>query len=395
MVIYNFDKIVDRKGSNCVKHDLNKVIFGEEDLLPMWVADMDFNTPPFIMDAISKRISHPVMGYSFKPDSYNIAIQTWLKSRLNWDVETFEISFSPGVVPGLLIALTAFTNPGDKVIVQSPVYFPFFTTIEENGRELINNPLVEKDNYYTMDFEHLKSIIDDNTKAIFICNPHNPVGRVWTKDELNELVEICYSKNIKIFSDEIHSDIIIKPNKHIPLASLSDKAAEITITFMAPSKTFNVAGLSTSFVVIQNEELFKRYDKELKAYHLYIGNIMGNVATEAAYSPEGAVWVDEMIDYISANINYVDNFIKENIPQVKMQIPEATYLLWLDMRSLNMSNDELSDFCVKKAKLGLNQGHIFGAGGNGYMRINVATSKEIVIEAMNRLKTAIDSIPNS
>ena len=395
MITYNFDNITDRKGTNCVKYDLNKVIFGEEDILPMWVADMDFSTPPFIMDAIAKRISHPVMGYSFKPDSYNIAIQTWLKTRLDWNIKPSEISFSPGVVPGLLIALTAFTNPGDKVIVQSPVYFPFFTTIEENGRKLVHNPLLEKDNYYTMDFEHLRSTIDDETKAIFICNPHNPVGRVWTKEELNELVEICYSKNIKIFSDEIHSDIIIKPNKHIPLASISKKAAEITITFMAPSKTFNVAGLATSFVIIQNEELFTQYDKELHSYHLYMGNVIGNVATEAAYSPEGAVWVDEMVAYISDNIDYIDSFIKSNIPQIKMRKPEATYLLWLDMRALNITNEELSDFCIKKAKLGLNQGHIFGEQGSGYMRINVATSKRTVIEAMSRLKKALDQSFNS
>jgi len=389
---YNFNNIIDRNNTNSVKYDLTKVIFGTDDLIPMWVADMDYNTPPFIMGAIENRIKHPILGYSFRPDSYNNAIKYWLKTRYQWNIKASQISFSPGVVPGLMMAMTAFTGVGEKVIVQPPVYFPFFTTISENNRELVFNPLQEKDNFYTMDFDNLKSMIDSKTKAIFICNPHNPVGRSWKREELEQLVEICYSNDIKIFSDEIHSDFIVKPNKHIPLASISEKAAKITVTIMAPSKTFNMAGLSTSFVVIQNEEMLKKYNKELESYHLRQGNIFGTVAAEAAYSEDGALWVDEMMDYITENINYVESFIINKIPRIKLEKPEATYLLWLNMKDFGMSNQELADFFTYKVRVGINNGNIFGPGGDGYIRLNVATSKEIVEEAMERLEKAIGGL---
>jgi cystathionine beta-lyase len=390
MLKYNFNKITNRKGSNSVKYDLLKPLFGKADITPMWVADMDFDTPPFILDAIKTRLQHPILGYSYRPESFNDSIIYWLEERHNWKINKTHISFSPGVVPGMLMAMTAVTNPNDKVIVQTPVYFPFFTTIEDNGREMLKNPLKEKDGYYTMDFEHLQSIIDEETKAIFISNPHNPVGRAWNSDELKQLVDICYANNVMILSDEIHSDIIIKPHKHTPIASISEKAAEITITIMAPSKTFNIAGLSTSFVVIQNEELMKKYNKELNAYHLLQGNIFGNVASEAAYSLQGAEWVDEMVDYVSGNIDYVCDFIQENIPKIKVLKPEATYLLWLDMREFGMNNKELADFFVNKAGIAVNQGDIFGVEGEAYVRMNVATSKDVVVEAVRRLEEEVE-----
>jgi len=386
---YNFNKITNRKDSNSVKYDLLKPLFGKEDLIPMWVADMDFDTPPFILDAIKERMQHPILGYSYRPKSHNDSIIYWLKERHNWVIEDSQISFSPGVVPGMLMAMMAFTNPNDKVIVQTPVYFPFFTTIEENNREMLKNPLKEVDGYYTMDFEHLESIIDDKTKAIFISNPHNPVGRAWKKEELEQLVDICYANNVMILSDEIHSDIIIKPNKHIPIASISEKAAEITITIMAPSKTFNIAGLSTSFVVIQNKDLLKKYNHQLDAFHLLQGNIFGNIASEAAFSHQGAVWVDEMVDYVSGNIDYVCDFIQNNIPRIKVLKPEATYLLWMDMREFGMNNIELKDFFVNKVGIAVNQGDIFGVEGEGYVRLNIATSRDVVVEAMVRLKEEV------
>jgi cystathionine beta-lyase len=386
----NFDNITDRRNTNCVKFDLTKELFGTDDIIPMWVADMDFNTPPFILKAIEKRVQHPILGYSFRPESYYEAISFWLRTRYSWDVKPSQISFSPGVVSGLMMAMTAFTNPDDKVIVQPPVYFPFFTTIKENNRELVYNPLNENNGYYSMDFDNLKSIIDNKTKAIFISNPHNPVGRAWKKEELQQLVEICYSNDIMIFSDEIHSDFVFRPNNHTPLASISREAAKITVTIMAPSKTFNMAGLSTSFVVIKNKKNLMRYNKELESYHLRQGNIFGTVATEAAYSEEGAQWVDELTEYISENIDYVYSFINANIPQIGIRKPESTYLLWLNMKAFGFKNKELSDFFTYKVKIGVNKGVIFGPGGNGYVRINVATSKAVVKEAMTRLKVAID-----
>ncbi len=390
MIKYNFDNIVDRKNTNSVKYDLIKEVFGTDDLIPMWVADMDFNTPPFILNAMEKRIKHPILGYNFRPESYNNAIKYWLKTRYDWDVDSAQLTFSPGVVSGLMMAMTAFTNPGDKVIVQPPVYFPFFTTIKENKRKLVYNPLTVNNEFYSMDFDNLKDIIDNETKAIIISNPHNPVGRAWKKYELQQLVDICYTHGILIFSDEIHSDFVFSPHKHIPIASISIKAAEITITIMAPSKTFNMAGLSTSFVVIQNDKNLKRYNKELEAYHLLQGNIFGTVGAEAAYSQEGAQWVDEIVSYIDENIDYVVNFISTNIPQIELRKPEATYLLWLNMKAFNFTSKGLSDFFTNKVKLGVNKGVIFGPGGDGYVRINVATSRAIVKEAMLRLKIAIE-----
>ena len=387
---YNFNKITNRKDSNSVKYDLLKPLFGKENLIPMWVADMDFDTPPFVLDAIINRLQHPILGYSYRPESFNESIVYWLKERHNWDIDKSQISFSPGVVPGMLMAMMAFTKPEDKVIVQTPVYFPFFTTIEKNNREMLKNPLKEVDGFYTMDFIHLESIIDDRTKAIFISNPHNPVGRAWNKEELEQLVDICFANNVMILSDEIHSDIIIKPSKHIPIASISKKAAEITITIMAPSKTFNIAGLSTSFVVIQNSKLMKKYNHQLDAFHLMQGNIFGNIASQAAYSTQGAEWVDEMVNYISGNINFACNFIQNNIPRIKLQKPEATYLLWLDMKEFGMSNLELKNFFVNTVGIAVNQGNIFGIEGKGYIRMNIATSRELVEEALKRLKEELE-----
>ncbi len=388
---YNFEKTINRKNTNSVKHDLLEKLYGKEDLIPMWVADMDFDTPPFIFDAINERAKHPILGYTFRDERYNLNIVDWLEKRHNWKINAQQISFSPGVVPGLLMALEAVSDIGDEIIVQTPVYFPFFTTIKKNGRIMLNNPLRENDGNYSMDFDNLKSLVTPKTKAIIISNPHNPVGRVWTLQELNELVNVCYANDIKIISDEIHSDIVFAPNKHIPISSISEKSAEISMVFMAPSKTFNIAGLSTSFVVIENKELFNKYEKRLDALHLWQGNIFGNVATQAAYSPKGAEWLGEMLGYLEGNIDYVIDFINEKIPKISVHKPEATYLLWFDMREYGMSHKELSDFFTNEVGIAVNQGRIFGNGGDGYVRLNVATSREIIMQVMGKLEKAIKS----
>ena len=385
---YNFDKTVERKGTNSVKYDMLKEVFGREDVLPMWVADMDFETPDFVLSAISNRLQHPVLGYSHRPESFYKAVALWMKNRFDWVVNPSEISFSPGVVTGLFLAMKAFTKPGDKIVVQPPVYFPFFTTIKANERKIVYNQLRENQGYYTMDFKDLKSRIDAQTKMIFISNPHNPVGRAWKKEELKTLVEICDANDILIVSDEIHSDLVFAPHKHIPIASLSDKAAAITFTLMAPSKTFNMAGLSTSMMIVQNQKLLRAYNRQMEATHLNQGNIFGTVAAEAAYS-YGAEWVDEMKDYLQTNINYVEDFITRYLPQIKMQKPEATYLLWLDMKSLEYTDAQLFDLFVNQAGIAINKGAMFGLGGGGYIRMNIAMPKQMVMEAMEKLKSAI------
>ena len=387
---YSFDNTTYRKGTNSVKHDLLRKLYGKEDLIPMWVADMDFDTPPFIFEAIVERAKHPILGYTFRDESYNLNIVEWLQKRHQWKIESRQISFTPGVVPGLLMAIEAVSEIGDEIIVQTPVYFPFFTTIKQNGRIMLNNPLKEVDGNYSMDIDNLKSIITPKTKAIIISNPHNPVGRVWTLKELNELVDICYANDIKIISDEIHSDIVFAPNKHIPISSISDKAAEISMVFMAPSKTFNIAGLSTSFVVIENKVLFAKYEQRLDALHLRQGNIFGNVATQAAYSIQGAEWLGEMLIYLEESIDYVIDFINKRIPKISVNKPESTYLLWLNMKEYGMSHEQMTDFFINDVGIAINQGKMFGSGGDGYIRLNVATSREIIMQALHKLEMAIN-----
>ena len=385
---YNFDQLIDRTTSSAVKYDLRKVYFGKADVIPLWVADMDFASPECIRNALTERANHEIYGYSLKPDGYNASIQKWLSKNHAWEIPKISISFSPGVVPGLVLSILALTNPGDKIIVQTPVYFPFFISIEENEREMVINPLKESNGYYEMDFEDLKSKIDSKTKMILLSSPHNPVGRVWKKEELKELVDICVANDIIIVSDEIHADLVFAPHKHIPIASISEKAKQQTLTFMAPSKTFNIAGLSTSFVIIGNENLRKKYNAILSSFHLFQGNVFGNVATEAGYN-KGKDWLEQMLEYTEGNINFVSSFLKKKIPQVHFLKPEGTYLLWIDFKALGMNDDELKEFLVHKAGIGLNSGNIFGENGSGYMRMNVACPRVLLEKALNQLKDAI------
>lgn len=385
---YNFDKIISRDHTNSVKYDLREMYFQKNDVIPMWVADMDFETPDFIRDAIKERAKHPIYGYSIRPDSYFQSIIDWLDKRHNWKIKQEEISFSPGVVPGFTLAILAYSQPGDQVVVQPPVYFPFFQAVEDTGRKLLHNQLLEKDNYYTIDFDDLeKKLSEEKTRLLLISSPHNPVGRVWSEDELNRMTDLCIKHNVILLSDEIHADLIFEPNKHIPTALSSDNAKDHCVTFMAPSKTFNVAGLSTSFLIIQNEKLKEKYEATLSAYHLGLGNVFGNVGLEAAFS-HGSEWLKQLIKYLKDNIQLVADFLQEEFPQITMLKPEATYLLWLNCKSLNLNDEELNDFFIKDAGLGLNNGSIFGLGGSGYMRMNVACPRSIVEEALDQLKIA-------
>lgn len=387
--MYNFDKIIERANTNSVKFDLRKQYFGKEDVIPLWVADMDFETPDFIREAIIQRTEHPIYGYSIKSAGYFKSIINWLKDRHSWQVKKEEISFSPGVVPGFTLAILAYSKPGDQVVVQPPVYFPFFQSVEDNGRKLIHNQLIEKDNYYTIDFEDLeKKLSHPKTTLLLISSPHNPVGRVWSKEELTKMVDLCKKHQVLLLSDEIHGDLVFKEYQHIPTSSISKDAKDICITFMAPSKTFNVAGLSTSFLVIQNPELKKKYDDILQAYHLGMGNIFGAVALEAAFT-KGHQWLNELMSYLQTNVDYVADFLKTNIPQITFQKPEATYLLWLNCKSLNLDAEALNKMFIEEAALGLNAGFIFGPGGDGYMRMNVACPKSVLEKAMPQLNSAI------
>ncbi|MEN8119174.1 MAG: PatB family C-S lyase [Bacteroidota bacterium] len=383
--MWNFDEIISREKTNSVKYDLRSKLFDSEDLIPMWVADMDFKTPPFIVDAIKKRAEHEIYGYTFRNDSFYESVIYWMNYKHNWQVKKNWITFSPGVVPALALSVLAFTKPGDKIITQPPVYFPFFSSVKNNGRQLVYNQLKYDNGNYHFDFEDLKKNIDSRTKMILISNPHNPVGRAWSKKELTELAEICLENNILMISDEIHSDLVFKPHKHMPLASISKKIANNTISTFAPSKTFNVAGLSSSVIIISNQKLKATYDNFLDDLHLGNGNVFGNVALESAYF-NGAEWLDSLMDYLQGNITLVKDFINKPGIKIKMEIPQSTYLLWLDFRDYGLSKDDLQKRLVHNAKVGLSPGELFGYGGEGFQRMNIACPRSILREALANLE---------
>jgi cystathionine beta-lyase len=389
--MWNFDEPAGREGTDCIKYDRREGTFGVKDVIPMWVADMDFNTPDFIVESLQKRLEHPIYGYSFRSTEYFQSMIRWIKSRHNWSVEKEWISFCPGIVPALNFCTLAFTQTGDNIIVQPPVYFPFFSAAESHGRNLIYNRLTESEGTWSMDFDSLARGIDSKTKMIIISNPHNPVGRVWTPEELNRLADICLKHNIVIISDEIHCDLILPGFTHTPMASLSEEIAENTVTLIAPSKTFNIAGLSTSSVIIQNPVLRKSFNRIVENLHIGNGNIFGNMASIAAYS-HGHEWLDSLLDYIDNNVEFVKNYCSKMIPEIIPVQPEATYMIWLDCRKLGMSGKDLQNFFVTKAGVGMNEGSTFGPGGEGFMRMNLGATHQTVMRAMEQIEKAIASI---
>jgi cystathionine beta-lyase len=383
---YNFDEKVKREGTNCIKYDFRKDVFGKEDVLPLWVADMDFKTPDFIIDALRKRLDHEILGYTFRPESYHEAIVNWMQRRHGWTIQKEWISFSPGVVAGLTLAIESFSAPGDEVVLQPPVYSPFFDSIRLTNRSLVENPLKMVNNRYTFDLDDLKQKVTNKTKLLLLCNPQNPGGMVWTPDELSALANFCIEHKILVISDEIHSDLIFGGYRHIPFATLSEEVAGNCVVCMAPSKTFNVAGLSTSFLVIPNKRLYTAYERSLRIPHLHMGNLFGTAALEAAYT-YGDDWLAQLMDYLWGNYLFLEAYLKANLPEVAVMKPEATYLIWLDFSSLGLSDDQINGKIVE-AGVGLNRGIQFGKQGSGYMRINIGCPRAILTEALERLVQA-------
>lgn len=385
---FDFDHPINRVGTNSVKYDLREKIFGHPDVLPLWVADMDFASPEPVLNAIKERMEHPVLGYTFRDNSYYDAVIQWMKIRHNWKIQRNWISFSPGVVSGLACAIQAFTQPGDQVIIQTPVYTPFFSVVKDQGRELLCNKLIFKNGHAYIDFENLEQIVSPKTKLMILCNPHNPCGRVWTMEELKTLGDFCLRHNILVFSDEIHSDLVFAPAKHVPFASFSEALALNSISFFSPSKTFNLAGLSTSYLVIPDDSKFKKFQDLTETLHLYNGNIFGNIALEAAYN-QCTSWLEELLLYLEGNIGFTTKFLQQQIPAIVPFKMEATYLMWLDFKSLGMKDADLHHFLIHKAGLGLSKGSDYGAGGEGFMRLNVACPRETLERALQLLAKAI------
>ena len=386
---WNFDESASREGTNCVKYDLRKEVFGRSDVIPMWVADMDFLSPPFISDAVLSRAAHKVYGYSFRPEGYYKSIIDWNIRRHAWTIDKESIIFCPGVVPALNFCTLTFTEPDDCIIIQPPVYFPFFPAVDSHGRTLIMNQLIESDGLWKMDFDDIREKMKQHPAMIIISNPHNPAGRAWRKEELSELVSICYDNNVVILSDEIHCDLVLPRYKHIPVATISNKAEEITVTCIAPSKTFNLAGLSTASVIIPNPELRTKFSSFTEKLHVSGGNLFGTVASEAAYR-YGDEWLDELLLYLEGNSNLVIEYCRDAIPGIIPVRPEATYLMWLDCRGLGMSGKDLMDFFVNRAGVGMNEGSTFGPGGEGFMRMNIGCPRSTVLKALGQIRSAVN-----
>ena len=389
MKTYDFDKVVERKGTGAIKTDALGKVYGKDDLIPLWVADMDFETPDFIVEALKKRMEHPVFGYTALPDNYWETVSRWIEERHGWKTECSWMTFIPGIVKGIGMAVNALLEKDEKVIIQPPVYHPFRLIPQKNGREVVFNPLRQmEDGTYEMDFENLEAVCDERCRMLILSNPHNPAGIVWTRETLERLAEFCHSRGIIVISDEIHCDMALFGNRHIPFASVSEKAAQCSITFGAPSKTFNIAGIVSSYAIVPDEKLRERFFKWLEASELSAAHLF---ATMAAFN-HGEEWRQQMISYIEGNIRFIEDFCAENLPQIKPLRPQASFLVWLDCRGLGLGHDDLIDLFVNKAGLALNDGEMFSPGGEGFMRLNVGTSRKILEQAMNRLQDSVRSI---
>lgn len=379
-----FDKTIQRRGTNSVKWDLHK----DDDLLHLWVADMDFAAPQAIQDALRQRVEHGVFGYTFGSEDLYRAIIHWTKERYAWSIERNFIVLTPGVVPALGVAVQAFTAPGEKVLVQSPVYAPFFDMVTKNGREVVINPLIVQNDRYEMDWEDLESKFKQGVRLMILCSPHNPVGRVWTKEELQRLGKLCIEYDVIIVSDDIHADIIFSGHVHTPLASLSDDLAARTITCIAPSKTFNIAGLQASASIIPNQELREQFAKVLQQQGFYSLNLFASTAMETAYT-SCEDWLDDLLVYLEENARFAYEYIQNEIPEIKSYQPEGTYLLWVDCSQLGLSKEERINLLQKKGRIVVEPGEKFGPGGEGFIRLNLGCPRSILKEALVRLRDTV------
>ena len=391
MKIYDFNAPIDRRGTHCVKFDALKDMYGRDDLLSLWVADMDFATPDFIIDALKRRLDHHVLGYPVQYDGYWQSVVNWIYNHHGWQVQREWMRYIPGIVKGIGMVVNVFTQPGDKIIIQPPVYHPFRLVPEHNGREIVMNPLRREGDSYTMDFEQLEQIIDDKCRILILANPHNPIGITWDRATLTRLADIAVKHNLIVISDEIHCDMALYGNKHIPFASVSENAARCSITFGAPSKTFNIAGIVSSYAIVPNETLRERFFAWLTANEMDMATIFAMVATETAFN-QGEEWRQQMLSHIESNIDYVDEYLKANIPKVRVIKPQASFLVWLDFSALGLEHEKLIDMLVNDAHLAMNDGAMFGIGGEQHTRLNVGTQRAVLEQAMAQLKNAIDKL---
>lgn len=382
---YNFDQIIDRRGTDALKIDAVPAIWGRDDLMPLWVADMDFATPPFIMEAMRRRLDHEVIGYTVRTPQWASSIVAWQQSRYGWEIQPEWLNFVPGIVPGIAFVISCFTEPGDAILIQPPVYHPYIHVPTNLGRTLRRNRLDLVDGQYQIDFERFERDVR-GCKLFLLCHPHNPGGRVWSEEELRRIAEICHREGVIVVSDEIHADLTLPPYSHVPFAKVSAEAAECSITLMSPSKAFNMAGLTSSYSVISNEALREKFHRHLEHSELNLGHAFAFISVAAAYS-NGTEWLDQMLAYVQGNIDYMEQYLATSLPQVGMIRPQASYLVFLDFRKLGLSQAELNKLIVDKARLALNDGAMFE--GEGFMRLNAASPRSVIEEAMRRLGEAL------
>jgi cystathionine beta-lyase len=382
-VSFDFDSVISREGTASVKYDARQATFGRADVMPLWVADMDFASPECVTDALVQRARHPVYGYTLAPESLFDALMDWLKTRHGWEVRRDWIILCPGVVPSLYAAVQAFAQPGEGVIIQPPVYFPFMSSVTDTGRQLILNPLKLENGRYTFDLAHLEQSAAQGARLLLLCSPHNPVGRVWSRQELDDLLDVARRYSLVILSDEIHADLLYPGTTHIPLAAMDSNV----ITAVAPSKTFNIPGLGLSALVVPNPEHRAALNQVFGRMHVSATNPFGMAAFEAAYRG-GAPWLDALMGYLAETCNAVRNYLATELPQIKLIEPEGTYLLWLDCREMGMSDHELRQFFVKQAGVGMSPGTLFGEAGSGFMRMNIGAPRAQILQAMKNIADA-------
>ena len=393
--MYDFDEVIDRRGTRCYKYDSLEAEFGRSDLNALWVADMDFRTPDFILDALRRRLDHPVLGYPVTGDDYFEIVSDWVADLHGWQVPASCFRYIPGIVKGIGLAERCFLQPGDKVVIQKPVYHPFRIVTEQSGFTVVNNPLrpvYDAEGFlerYEMDLEDLERKLDDRVKMLILCNPHNPGGVCFPAEVLRALADLCAARGIIVVSDEIHCEMVHGGRRHIPFASVSDAAARCSITFMAPSKTFNIAGVVSSYAIVRDPALAGKFFQYLESNETDYPPIFSAEATRAAYTPQGKAWRAEMLDYVQGNIDFVDGWLRANLPQIRAVRPQASFLMWLDCRKLGLEQPALVDLFVGKAHLALNSGTVFGPEGAGFMRLNVGCPRENLRAALTSLAAAL------
>lgn len=390
MMKYDFDQVIDRSKNRAAKYDERVKKFGTNDVIPLWVADMDFRTAQPIIDACHKKAEEGIWGYTSRPDSYFQAVKEWELRRNQWDVDPSLMSWSLGVVPALSAIVKIFSDEGDKVMIQTPVYSEFYDVTEAWGRQVVENPIIEKDGKWSIDFEDFEKKAAE-VKIFLLCSPHNPLGIVWTPEELERMARICIRNHVLLVSDEIHSDLIFNGKKHTPTALISEEIANHIITCVSATKTFNLAGVQASTTIFPNREMKEKFDRFWMNMDIHRNNAFSSVIMEAAYN-EGEEWLEQLLEYLAGNFRFIKDYFDQYIPDIKPNIPDATYLVWLDCRKLGMSNEELRSFMIEKAKLGLNEGNTFGRSLSGYMRLNAACPRSVLEKALGQLKEAVDSL---